>query len=426
MTSLIVHPNGTYRLGDFLIENLKNAKWVEFRASIAFVKKSGTQFIHSDLNSFASKKKVSISVGIDHGGSSYEGLEHLIEAVGPKGGIWVYKNSANTFHPKVYLFKNKLEADAIIGSGNLTKGGLFENAELGVRLKLNLTVMADKLFLEQLESILDFWSTTCPKICLPLDSELLSSLVASGEVPTEQQAVTAMKAAMATWQSNGAKAPSPFGSTKLQRAPAISTLASVQPSFIPIAPDAVTNLDTIIIKSRQTFGITLQNTDVGRGQVNPNKAARSPELFIPMAAIDLNPTFWGWTSQSKADSSKYKADSAWSLKNQDWIKEKNTDARMRPLDKLDWPVLIKLKGHSNFVEANFGFNPKKIDIRMRADALREAGNVGDILLIRKAPDGSAYQYDMEVISQSKTTFESYLAKLTNKVKPPSIKQYGYF
>lgn len=426
MISLIVHPHGAYRLGDFLIENLKDTKWTDFHASVAFVKKSGTQFIHSGLKGFASKKKVSISVGIDHGGSSQEGLSHLLDAVGSKGGVWVYKNSANTFHPKVYLFKNRLEADAIIGSGNLTKGGLFENAELGVRLKLNLTVEADKLLLKQLESILNSWSTTWPKICLPLDSGLLSSLVASGDVPTEQQAASAMKAAKAALQPSGGKAPSPFGSAKVQRAPSLPPLASTQLKSVPIASASVTTSGTSSLNLGQTFGITLQNTDVGHGQITANTAARSPELFIPMGAFDLNPAFWGWTSKSKPDSSKYKADSAWRLKNKVWIKEKNTPSRVRPLDKLDWPVLIKLKGHSSLVEANFGFNPKKIDIRMRADALRDAGTIGDILLIRQASSGAAYQYEMEVISKSTTNFGKHLAKLTSKVKSPSVKQYGYF
>ena len=467
MIGLIAHPHGPYRLGDFLMDNLTDAKWTDFRASVAFVKKSGTEFIHSGLKGFAKKHNVSISAGVDHGGSSSEGLGQLLDAVGLKGHIWIYKNSANTFHPKVYLFKNGNEADAIIGSGNLTKGGLFENAELGVRLKLDLTRDADLLILQQLESILDIWSTACASICLPLDSGLLAAMVASGDVPTEQQSAGAMKAAKAVLQSGAGKAPSPFGSATVQKAPPLPPSASVQPNsaagtsstlpisnaaaspapaagaksaVAPIAPSATMSVQqpaspaysasasgpSSSTNSGLTFGITLQKTDVGHGQVTAGTSARSPELFIPVGALDANPAFWGWISKSEADSSKYTADVAWRATHAAEVAKIKSLSRPRPVDKLDWQVRINLKGTAGLVEANFGFNPIKTDIRMRADALRGAGDIGDILLIRQAASGATYQYEMEVIRKTAANFNSYLAKLTTAVKPPSRKQYGYF
>lgn len=465
MISLIAHPHGSYRLGDFLIDNLNDADWTDFRASVAFVKKSGTEFILSGLKGFAGARNVSISVGVDHGGSSAEGLGQLIEAVGLKGGIWVYKNSANTFHPKVYLFKNQGKADVIIGSGNLTKGGLFENAELGVRLKLDLTRSADVKILQQLETILDLWSTAYPSICLPLDSALLSTLVASGDVPTEKQAAIAMKAAKLALQPGAGKAPSPFGSAAIPKAPTLPSSVSTSPPRAapagapPIAKAAGASASTVGAKAivppiapsstrpamppasasvmpasgspasakvGLTFGITLQNTDVGHGQVTVGTSARSPEVFVPVGALDANPAFWGWISKSKPDSAKYTADVAWRAKHADWVAKHKSPTRPRPIDKLDWPVRINLKGTAGLVEANFGFNPIKTDIRMRADALRGAGDVGDILLIRQAASGSTYQYEMQVIRKTAANFNSYLAKLTHKVKSPSKKQYGYF
>lgn len=465
MISLIAHPHGPYRLGDFLADNLNDAKWTDFRAAVAFVKKSGTEYIRSGLKDFAAKRNVSISAGVDHGGSSAEGLGQLLEAVGLTGGIWVYKNSANTFHPKVYLFKNKGEADVMIGSGNLTKGGLFENAELSVRLKLDLTRDDDLKVLQQLESILDIWSTACPGICLPLDSALLSTLVASGDAPTEQQAAGAMMAAKAALHSGAGKAPSPFGSATVQKAPplppsayAAPTSAATSTSVPPTSNAAASSAPTAGAKAAVpapapttptpppvspasvapasgatssttvglTFGITLQNTDVGHGQVTAGTSARSPELFIPVGALDANPAFWGWISKGKANSSKYTADVDWSAKHADWVAKNKSLSRPRPVDKLDWQVRINLKGTAGLVDANFGFNPIKTDIRMRADALRGAGDVGDILLIRQAASGTTYQYEMEVIRKTAANFNSYLAKLTTRVKPPSLKQYGYF
>ena len=37
----------------------------------------------------------------------------------------------HTFHPKLYLFKSDDHAEMVMGSGNLTEGGLYTNYEAG-------------------------------------------------------------------------------------------------------------------------------------------------------------------------------------------------------------------------------------------------------------------------------------------------------
>jgi len=49
--------------------------------------------------------------------------------------------------------------------------------------------------------------------------------------------------------------------------------------------------------STQTFIMTLQKTDVGYGQVTSGTSRRSPEIFVPMKAVDTNPGFWGWPAR---------------------------------------------------------------------------------------------------------------------------------
>lgn len=45
MITLIHHPDDPKRMGDLLVENLSNAKWISFRAAVAFVKSSGVKHI---------------------------------------------------------------------------------------------------------------------------------------------------------------------------------------------------------------------------------------------------------------------------------------------------------------------------------------------------------------------------------------------
>ena len=142
-------PAPANRLGDFLIANF-DRDWTHFRAAIAFVKRSGVKrsgvkrsgvkHIASPLARFARSRQVEFIVGIDHDGTSYEGLRDLLAAVEPNGRVIVFHNRlAHTFHPKVYVFKSAGAAEVIAGSGNLTEGGLFTNYEASIRLSLDLT-----------------------------------------------------------------------------------------------------------------------------------------------------------------------------------------------------------------------------------------------------------------------------------------------
>ena len=130
---LIHQPDGIFRLGDFLIKAFEDHAWTEFRAAVAFVKYSGTKHIAKLLNEFSKRGMIRISVGIDAGGTSIEGLSDLLNAIEDRGRIWVFHNANySTFHPKIYLFRNEQKAEVVIGSGNLTEGGLFTNYEASI------------------------------------------------------------------------------------------------------------------------------------------------------------------------------------------------------------------------------------------------------------------------------------------------------
>ena len=130
MLSFIHQPYGNVRLGNFLSDNLQNTSWTTFRAAIAFVKGSGVQHIQNLLADFSRRATVKISIGIDQNGSSLEGIRGLLDAVSGHGEIYIFHNeNQSTFHPKVYVFKNDTDAYVLIGSGNLTQGGLYTNYE---------------------------------------------------------------------------------------------------------------------------------------------------------------------------------------------------------------------------------------------------------------------------------------------------------
>ncbi len=98
-------PASSNRLGEFLLDNLRG-DWERFRAAVAFVKRSGTKHIVDELKTFSQKHPVEILAGINHGGTSKEGLDDLLQSIAKPGRVIIFNNpKAYTFHPKVYLFK---------------------------------------------------------------------------------------------------------------------------------------------------------------------------------------------------------------------------------------------------------------------------------------------------------------------------------
>lgn len=192
MTDFLAQPHHR-TLGDYLSTHLRDAAWTEFRAAIAFVKRSGTSRILPDLQGALSRgMSARISVGVDAGGTSREGLEALLSVASATCTTVVVHNASTaphrTFHPKVYLFCNANRADIVVGSGNLTAGGLYANYEAGLRLELDLTIEPDLSIYLQVRDVLDEWSDVARPTVRNLTPELLALLVQHGLVPRERDA----------------------------------------------------------------------------------------------------------------------------------------------------------------------------------------------------------------------------------------------
>lgn len=193
----IAQPFDQIRLGEFLLAHLVDPQWNEFRAAVAFVKRSGTQYIRQPLRDFSARAQVRISVGVDLNGTSTEGLAQLLEAT-PPGSIFVYRNNGPyTFHPKVYVFKSAQQAEVLVGSGNLTGGGLFTNYEASLAVSLDRNDPGDVQFLQLVETTLNRWSQPQNGLCYELTQGLLDRLVEAGLVRSEA-ALAAMQRATTT------------------------------------------------------------------------------------------------------------------------------------------------------------------------------------------------------------------------------------
>lgn len=387
-------------------------------------------------------------IGANDASTAGEDIERLLALLGmprsnAKLGIVSYSNAL--FHPKTFHIKRSDKSQAaFVGSANLTRHGLMQNVEAAIAL--DTLDNDDEAVLTKIAEAIDRWfdpdraglmRISAPAVIQTLvDTGILSACpvasklngTATSSSPGTQQAALSPLVGLPAVPGTIAGS-SPLPATAIPTAPdpsSSSGSSATSPSGVGSAPASASQPSgNMPFKAVVTFGMTLQNTDVGVGQTTAGTSARSPEVFIPIKALDLSPTFWGWLTPYQPGPT-YVADSAWAASHSAWIatEKVKTNRKPRPLDKLDWsPLSASLNGKP--ITASIWFNPIKKDIRIRESSLRSAGDIDDIMLIQPAPAGSHRNYDIRIIKKTDPNYATVLAKLTYSITN-SQKRIGYF
>ena len=396
---VIRQPAPSRRMGDLLKASLAG-DWTEFRAAVAFVKSSGVRHLAESLATFGRNGRIEIVVGIDHGGTSYEGLRDLMAAVGPNARLAVFHNRLPyTFHPKVYLFKSRSSAEIFIGSGNLTEGGLFTNYEAAFRVALDLGESDQAAALGEVEGMLNAWADPASGTVVVLDETVLEVLRDSGLVPAEADLASDSRKPPGQASGFAPVAGSLFEARTETRPPSVPNRQRRRLGELEegkAMPEPVAG-EGQFVPSR--FVMTLQRTDVGVGQTSAGTARRSPEIFVPLSARDANPGFWEWPAAFEED-----------------------PAKPGKFDRKN--VRTRLAGRT--VAINMMTWPDRHDFRLRCAALRDAGEIGDILKMEKVKPGLGYEYYVDIVPQGLQEYGKHLFHCTQVVRGKSRKSFGYF
>ena len=152
---ILANPN--YPLAEVIKNELFESRKVNI--AVAFLRKSGIDQIYNALDYALTKNnaKIEIIVGLDFKTTDYNALIALEEIKSKYTGFIYYcfgdkrdKFNDLIFHPKIYLFSNSIpeKYTSIIGSSNLTFGGLSSNFEVNVVFR-----ETKPLYYSQLEAI---------------------------------------------------------------------------------------------------------------------------------------------------------------------------------------------------------------------------------------------------------------------------------
>ncbi|MGS7254875.1 hypothetical protein [Enterobacter hormaechei] len=128
----------TGQLGNRLIELLESPDYHTLNIVVAFAKNSGVLRIKDSLERFRKRGGiVNAYLGVDLGGTSYEALTALLLNTDSLNVIHAEK--AQTFHSKIYQFLGNSKSLIVVGSHNLTGGGLWTNFESSVHIAIDGT-----------------------------------------------------------------------------------------------------------------------------------------------------------------------------------------------------------------------------------------------------------------------------------------------
>ncbi|MDP2887576.1 MAG: phospholipase D-like domain-containing protein [Bacteroidota bacterium] len=137
-------------VGNYLMSYLSSADYHSFTGMSAFASESGVYGLTGYLNS-AKKyfKNLTLIVGVDLEGTSKEALEEILDL--EINSFIFYQKEQPVFHPKIYLFEDIKEYKLIIGSSNLTRGGLFTNVESSMLIEFDSNDKEGLAFLSELK-----------------------------------------------------------------------------------------------------------------------------------------------------------------------------------------------------------------------------------------------------------------------------------
>jgi len=392
----------------WLFQQLAADEVTEARIQSGFYSAGALGAISPVLSRLAQQKQFArVLIGSNEGSTLRDDVADLAALMGlPRyqGLLGIVEFGNAYFHPKTYHF---VFADgrqvAYVGSSNLTEAGFALHVEAG--LILDSAEGDSPHVLADIARAIDHWFVSCPP-----------SLHRVHDVNDVQALASAGILALARPPYSGGLIggqPAQPSSTKVFLTPSLVLPAKPNagttrissgssPPYAPMAHGPVAHPSPIHSSSissqlNLSFVMTLQQTDVGVGQVTQGTSRRSPEVFNPLAARDANPSFWGWPNLFQHDPTKP--------------------------GKMDRTNVHVQLGTQSF-DMNMMTWPDKSDFRLRSEILRSAGSVGDILHLQNSTVPGT-DYVARVVGQQDPTYPQILARCTNATRN-SLRRWGYY
>ncbi|MFA6715210.1 MAG: phospholipase D-like domain-containing protein [Victivallaceae bacterium] len=149
-----IFSNLNYPIGNIINQEMREAKNIQI--AVAFLKYTGIQVIEKSMKQCLDNGgSFEIITGLDFKTTDSQALQYFINLKKQCSKVKFYcfgdrKNNRTDiiFHPKIYLFEKGKETTGIVGSANMTQGGLMTNFEVNTVFK-----ETKPLYFSQLQAI---------------------------------------------------------------------------------------------------------------------------------------------------------------------------------------------------------------------------------------------------------------------------------
>jgi HKD family nuclease len=268
------------RFGDVLKTRLEDERYSKFYLAVAFLRRSGFDYIGEPLSEFLDRDGEVYGVaGVDNKVTTREALEQLSEMATQST---IFNTTSDfIFHPKFYVLEGDDDAALIIGSGNLTRDGLFRNVEFGTVIEFDLSDDSEaeqfaeyKIFLE---TLLD---ESHPNV-QSISEDVLDIMEEDGTLVTEREAARSRASESG---DSGETSESGISDEVRELFPTQDTPSLPTSSRISAGVSGGTSTSTSA-EEWDTFVLQLSPFDSSHQPGTPG----TPEVLIPMDAIDFFP-----------------------------------------------------------------------------------------------------------------------------------------
>jgi len=246
--------------------------------SVAFVSSTGVQLIAEHLKPHAAR--TTVLAGIRNGITSAQAIRALLD-VGVDVKTVDTGSAHIVFHPKLYYVRGAKVARLLVGSANLTAGGLNNNVEASVALELDLSSPEDKQVAEAIEKELGGLQAKHPENVADVPTKAtLAQLLADPRLVDERMAPARTVSKLSG--GSGALNPIPLiklltkrifsGLTKKPSAPKAPPAAAAATPVVPLAA-SYELMWTATKLTERDLNIPKGTTTNATGSINLDKGA---------------------------------------------------------------------------------------------------------------------------------------------------------
>jgi len=348
--------------------------------------------------------------GIDMGGTSQEVLKEVI-SWRTDNRVVKHRRPGFTFHPKLYLVEWQDKSEILIGSNNVTEGGLFRNYESSARIIYDSP--DDDILYETAQQELNRFLDPIGDTTYIITDDFLNNLIEQGIIPSEAEARKNRNDSV-TRPSRERQTGEPlFGVEDIEFPP-------------PLPANILEGLVQTVRRRRAQRRTAQQEPQVeSEPQISPTDDAITPTSFymtlsklqgdnipgearIPLEALELAQEFWGWQEEYERVGNPRGGQGRvyWNWRPH-W--------RITDVEHLENTVVQEVRMY---------FYENSSDFRFYARPLVNAGaDLGDIVRITRIAEDDV-EFECVLARQGTPEYEEWINFCVNEVRNSS-RRFGY-